>query len=249
MKKLFLVGAVALFGAVNAQEYKPEAGKVTTEFGLAGGLGNTAVQLPSSGEAFFKARYFKTENMAYRLSLSVASTMNKKDVNDFVNPGAADELHITGKDKTSSTKFLLGFGVEKHFEGTERLSPYVGAELLVGYAAQKNTIERTVVNSGSNTNAYKKEEKTEVKGPNAFAFGLRGVFGADYYFAKKVFLGVEAGLGLMYQSNGKTITSDSQSTTQGGNTVSSSSSTETPGGSIFNVTPSVITGVRIGYVF
>ena len=49
MKKLFLTGALALFAAVNAQEYKAGAGDVTVDFGLSGGLGNTAVSLPAAG--------------------------------------------------------------------------------------------------------------------------------------------------------------------------------------------------------
>lgn len=248
MKKVLLLGAFALFGAMNAQEYKPEAGKVTTEFGLTGGLGNTSVELPD-GNAYFKARYFKTENFAYRLSASVGSSSNTTDIDQYSNRGTANEFHTTGKDKTSNTSILLGFGFEKHFAGTDRLSPYIGAEALIGYAGQKTVADRATVNSGSNTSAYNYSEETEVKGPNALSFGVRGVFGADYYFAKKVFLGVEAGLGLMYTSVGKTKTSSSYSATSGGTTTSGSSSSETPGGSSFNITPQVVTGIRIGYVF
>lgn len=248
MKKVLLLGAFALFGAMNAQEYKPEAGKVTTEFGLTGGLGDTSVQLPD-GNAYFKARYFKTENLAYRLSASVGSSSTTTDTDEYSSRGTIFETHTTGKDKVSSTNILLGFGVEKHFAGTERLSPYIGAEALIGYAGQKKVSDRTEVNSGSNTTAYNLTTEKEVKGPNTFSFGVRGVFGADYYFAKKVFLGVEAGLGLMYASEGKTKTSSSNSLTSGGTTTTRSSSSETPGGRSFNIKPQVVTGIRIGYVF
>ncbi|MCW0485310.1 hypothetical protein [Riemerella anatipestifer] len=174
MKKLFLVGAVALFGAVNAQEYKPGTGDVTTEFGLKGGLGDTKVELPGSN-AYFKARYFKTDNIAYRATLSLGTTSNTKDVDSYSAEGTDLEKHTTGKDKTSSTGFLLGFGLEKHFKGTERLSPYVGGEFLLGYNSQKVSSERTTVNSGANTTAYKGSSDSSTKGPNTFSFGVRGV--------------------------------------------------------------------------
>ena len=48
MKKIFLASALALFGAVNAQEYKSGNGDVTVDFGLTGGLGNTGVNLSES---------------------------------------------------------------------------------------------------------------------------------------------------------------------------------------------------------
>lgn len=244
MKKLFLASALALFGVVNAQEYKPGTGDVTTEFGLSGGLGNTNLELPGK-DGYFKARYFKANNIAYRASLSLSSNSETKDIDSFTSEGTTSELHTTGKDKLSTTGFNLGFGLEKHFTGTERLSPYVGGEVFLGYATEKEVRDRKTVNSGLNTTSFTASSNGEVKGHNTFVFGVRGVFGADYYFAKRVFLGAEAGLGLGYSSKGKqTATSSS---TVGSTTVSSSSSV--PGGRSFSLTPSVITGVRIGYAF
>lgn len=185
MKKLFLASAFALFGAVNAQEYKPTTGDVTVDFGLAGGLGATSISLPDQGfdaGAMFKGRYFTSEQFAYRGTL-VIDNESAKNNNKFA--------------------LGLGFGVEKHFTGTDRLSPYVGGDVMLKLENQK------VANVSSSN----------------FGFGLRGVFGADYYFAKRVFLGVEAGLGFMYsdpdgKDNGK-----------------------------FLIKPAVVTGVRLGYAF
>lgn len=221
MKKLFLVGALALFAAVNAQEYKAGAGDVTVDLGVSGGLGNTSVNLPNQGFGLgpmFKARYFKTENLAYRATLflgngnntdnSVANTVKKE--NDF--------------------GFGLGFGLEKHFTGTERLSPYVGGDVVLGYASQSTKTTVTPTSGTAVTN--------EVTGPNNFKFGLRGVFGADYYFAKRVFLGVEAGLGFMYVSEGDITTK-----------TTGMSDVTVKGGSSFAIKPDVVTGIRIGYAF
>jgi len=218
MKKLFLVGALALFSAVSAQEFKPTAGDVTVDLGVAGGLGNTTINLPDQGfgtGAMFKARYFKTENIAYRGTLFVG---NINETDNSV-PNFKEESHFYG--------FGLGFGMERHFTGTERLSPYVGGDVLLGYG------NGNVKETNSITNIV-----DETKGPSIFRFGVRGVFGADYYIAKRVFLGVEAGLGLMYESEGDT-------------TFKSTNNPDvvTKGGSSFRITPEVVTGIRVGFAF
>ncbi|SDD90812.1 hypothetical protein [Riemerella columbipharyngis] len=205
MKKLFLVGALALFGAMSAQEYKPMAGDVTTEFGLAGGLLNTSVSLPDQGFGvgpMIKARYFKTDDVAYRMGVVVSNTNESNDNED-----------------SSSNGFALGlsFGAEKHFKGTERLSPYVGGDFILGFAS-------TSSEAGN----------VKTTGPNGFGLGVRGVFGADYYFAKRVYLGVEAGLGLLYSTTGSTRV-DSKEVSKGTST--------------FKIVPDMVTGVRLGYAF
>lgn len=218
MKKLFLVGALALFSAVSAQEFKPTAGDVTVDLGVAGGLGNTTINLPDQGfgtGAMFKARYFKTENIAYRGTLFVG---NINETDNSV-PNFKEESHFYG--------FGLGFGMERHFTGTERLSPYVGGDVLLGYG-----------NGNVKTTDIANNQVIEVKGPGTFRFGVRGVFGADYYIAKRVFLGVEAGLGLMYESEGDTTTK-----------VPGQADVVAEGSSSFRITPEVVTGIRVGFAF
>lgn len=217
MKKLFLVGALALFSAVSAQEFKPTAGDVTVDLGVAGGLGNTTINLPDQGfgtGAMFKARYFKTENIAYRGTLFVG---NSSETNNSNNQ----------KQEIDNYGFGLGFGMERHFTGTERLSPYVGGDVLLGYG--NGNVKSTEITTG---------DVEELKGPGVFRFGVRGVFGADYYIAKRVFVGVEAGLGLMYESEGDT-------------TFKSTNNPDvvTKGGSSFRITPEVVTGIRVGFAF
>ena len=217
MKKLFLASAVALFATVSAQEFKPEAGDVTVDLGVSGGLGNTSINLADGGAAF-KVRYFTSDNFAYRITMVLA---NNSDTDNSVT-------NIVSKDNNFALG--LGFGAEKHFTGTDRLSPYIGGDILVGYASS-NSKDTFTPTSGTTV-------VTEVKGPNSFGAGVRGVFGADYYFAKRVFLGVEAGLALMYSSEGDTTSK-----------VTGSPDVTVKGGNNFNISPSVVTGIRIGYAF
>ena len=217
MKKVLVASAIALFATVSAQEYKPTAGDVTVDLGVAGGLGDTSIALADGGAAF-KARYFKTDKFAYRLTMLLANNATT------TNPTS----NIVAKDKDFSLG--LGFGIEQHFTGTERLSPYVGGDILVGYASADTKSTFTPTNGS--------QIVTEVKGPNSFSAGVRGVFGADYYFAKRVFLGVEAGLSLTYSSEGDTKTK-----------VTGLPETKVEGGNNFNISPAVVTGIRIGYAF
>jgi len=68
------------------------------------------------------------------------------------------------------------------------------------------------------------------------------VIGADYYIAKRLYLGVEAGFGFEYAKDGKTTTS----TTIAGNTTTV---TTKSAGNSFEISPSIITGVRVGFAF
>ena len=212
MKKVLLASAIALFGTVSAQEYKPTAGDVTVDLGVSGGLGNTSIGLADGGAAF-KARYFKTDKLAYRFTMVLAN--NSETDNSKEDTVIKENDFVLG----------LGFGAEKHFTGTDRLSPYIGGDIMIGYASQSS--KKTYSPAGSS------QIVSEVKGPNSFGAGVRGVFGADYYFAKNLYLGVEAGLGILYHNTGKTevngVTTDD-------------------GSNKFEISPSVVGGVRVGFI-
>lgn len=208
MKKLLVLAGIALLGFnANAQEeFKPKAGNLTTEVAVQGLINNMSFNIQDQAfgnGAMFKARYFKADNLAYRVLVfaNVESETTKADPDDL---------------KENKFGLGLGFGMEKHFAGTERLSPYVGFDGIVGFDSSKSE-------QGSN----------ETKGPNSFRIGVRGVFGADYYVAKKLYLGLEGGLGLFYRSTGETEVNGT---------------TTNKGGNSFSFAPSLVGGVRVGFV-
>lgn len=221
MKKFLLIAGIALLSLnVNAQDFKAKAGDVTVDLAVSGGLGNTTVNLADQGfgnGAMIRGRYFKTDKLAYRglVFLASGSTTDKSVANT--------------ETKNSNTGIGLGLGVEKHFTGTDRLATYVGFDGIVGFDSQS---DKTTTTAGSVSST------TETKGPNNFRIGVRGVFGADYYFVKKAYIGVEAGLGLYYKSTGKTKT-----------TTTGMPDVESDGSSSFNISPALVTGFRLGYSF
>lgn len=237
MKKLLLSLSIAFLGlAAQAQDFKPVKGDITTEFGLSGGINNTNFNL-NDGAGLLRFRYFQKDNLAYRLGFNVGSQNETNNAYGIVGtPNENKEGSATRK----TTEFLINLGVEKHFTGTERLSPYVGGDILFGTGTTKTSFENA---SGSATApVYNEGVSSEVKGPGYTSIGLRGVVGADYYIAKRLYLGVEAGFGFEYAKEGEstsTITSAGTTTTV----------TNKSAGNSFEINPSIITGVRVGFAF
>lgn len=212
------------------QHLKAEKGEITTEFGLAGGLNNADFKLNEGGAGLLRGRYFVKNDLALRLGFSLGLNHDKNNIYG----GATGNM--VGTEKINNTNFLLNLGIEKHFAGTANLSPYVGGDLLFGISGKKQNLENT------DGDVYIADFSSEIKGPGALSFGIRGVVGADYYIAKHVYLGAEAGLGFLYSHEGETKVT---STVAG----HSSSHTIKSAGNSYELNPSVITGIRIGFVF
>ncbi|MBB2149869.1 outer membrane beta-barrel protein [Pedobacter gandavensis] len=237
MKKGLLIAGLALFGAAaQAQDLKPVAGDVTTEFGLTGGINATNFNL-NDNAGMLRFRYFQKENLAFRLGFNVSSNNDKTNVYGTTAPFLGNKGTIT----ETGTNVMINLGVEKHFAGTARLSPYVGADLIFGSRTGKIETENALA-TGAGKGTYVNDFFSENKLASTTSIGLRGVIGADYYIAKRLFLGAEAGFGFAYEKDGK---SEITTTTGGVTTTEKHKSA----GSNTTIKPSVITGVRIGFAF
>jgi hypothetical protein len=260
MKKFFMVAALAATSLVAAQaqeEFKPKAGDVTTDFSLfANGLFNTPLSLHNggnvpagasfSGEAgdfklnpvgVLKGRYFFQDDLALRLSLGLGIPSIKETTNN---------TNDSQEQKYRTSTLFVGLGIEKHFAGTNRLSPYVGAELHLGSYSTNYELHHTATAGNVTTKTDK-----EVKTAPGFVFGGGLFLGADYYIAPKVFLGLEAGLNIDSRSLGKktditttnqTINGVAQPTT----TADNSGKTKYSGASL---STDLQVGFKIGFVF
>jgi len=157
---------------------KPTEGSLLTEarFNIASNQAN--FDLPS-----LRLRYFIAEDMALRLDLGVNG---KKTTAYVVDP--TDEKN-TGSNELKTSGFTLGLGVEKHFSGNERFSPYMSAGL--GYLTSKGTATWTDYNSGS----YQKDSKADINSSQSNTLGFNLGFGADYWIGKSFYLGAEFGFG------------------------------------------------------
>ena len=246
-----MVAALAATSIVAAQaqsEFKPKAGDVTTDVSLfANGLfanptalykGNVASGVSSnkfdlSTVGVLKGRYFFQDDLALRLTLGLSSPSVKSTL---------EETNHSLENKYRATTLYFGLGVEKHFTGTDRLSPYVGAELHVGsYTTNAESNDtRTVGTIVTKTNQ-------QIKAAPGFTFGGGLFMGADYYIAPKVFLGLEAGLNIDAYSLGKTTNITTINVTgQPTQTTDNSGKTKLSGSSM---NTDLQVGFKIGFVF
>lgn len=254
MKKIFIAASLVFASLIsNAQDegddaFKASSGDVTGEFSLTGGILNSALglnnasNLGSGGQ--LKIRYFLSDELAIRIGFNI-SRYSEKDLVPEV--GTTNVGEVVGK----FSQTVLNLGIEKHFNGTKRLSPYVGADILVSNASTREEGENvdlsgdfasgtsyTLRNSGFSF--FNTQFGTSDPTPG-FGVGLRLVAGADFYFVKNVYLGGEFGWGFLY-TNEKD--GEVEFTTAGATTTTSVES-----GRTIQFAPSVITGVRLGFVF
>lgn len=178
MKKTIILSAVMAFSSsifsAEKPSLKPAKGTVTTQVGMSLSSFNSNVM--SMG---LNGRYFVKDQLAVRLSLLID---NQKDVsNTAENPNGTGG---TGSFTTNNNGSMIMLGVEKHFNGTRRLSPYVGAE--IGFGA--SSIKTEGVNSN---NSVYIDNYTE-NGHRKFSdFGVNTFLGFDYWVGEGVYVGVE----------------------------------------------------------
>lgn len=178
MKKLFLMAAVVVMGAVNVNaQYKPEKMSVATELNYSG----SSVSLPEYGA---RVRLFLNENMVVRLGLGFGTSSTKTTNYTAIKD---KEVYTT----TSANTFSLAPGFEYHFSKFERVSPYVGAELGFLFGSTKD-------NTDNNDNSYYKKVKSPI-----FGFKIGAVTGVDVHIYKGFYIGAELGLGYTLTSEGR----------------------------------------------
>jgi len=168
---------------------KAEKGNKTIETTLNFQTGNAPIGLTISE---IRMRYFLKQDLALRTRLA----FNFEQSTDF----SYDALNPTSPPFTidqRSSDFNLLLGIEKHLEGTEKLSPYFGAEGGLGISSMSK--------EGTNTiNGATYTENGQMSLVNSGGFSVYGglIFGADYYFLPSIYIGAEIGYGFGFQDDG-----------------------------------------------
>jgi outer membrane protein W len=184
MKKIMIfVGALTLSGTMFAQKATKE-----NPFSLEGQLSYNTSSLSFNAPSL-RMRYFLADDLAARVSLSINNSSSKDYYYELADNAGGEGTEVN---KISMTTISLG--AEKHFKGTDKLSPYVGADLAYGMG---NTSAKWDKFDGSDYNA---DVTATVKAPSSM-IGLNLVAGTDYYFAQNFYVGLELGLGFSSTSN------------------------------------------------
>lgn len=237
MKKLFLSLALVAAG-VAAYAQKPAAGDKTAEVSFTGaGLNSFNYTTPE-----LRFRYFASENLAYRLRLSLGSTSTTDKVK--VNTGGTTEVEVERK-VSSGFNINITPGIEKHFAGTAKLSPYYGAQLNFGFGTGITTTYTNATGVNQNTGALvgvASGNKGEDKNGTSLGLGISTFMGADYYITDGIFVGGEFGLGLFSLTS---LGEGEVSSTVGGTTTTNKKGTSSSF-DLFGVTSG---NVRLGFRF
>jgi len=203
MKKLlFTLAAIAVaFTSANAQKQLGGEHNVEVSFNPFGASPINA--------SVIKYRNFLDDDAALRVTLGLNNTSNSFLVvpeNSLQEAGATGTLtHPDLFLTNNSSRLDIGVGYERHFRGTDNLSPYMA--LAAGFSMNSLTLQRerfSALNLDGNTvnSGFWEDEPdpanwgvwsyaNEVK---STSFNVDLLFGADYYFNDAIYVGFEAGL-------------------------------------------------------
>lgn len=220
---------------------KPFAKNMATELNFNPFNGNMSLN-NASGQ--FKLRKFYSRSQALRIAVTVNYM---KDDNKLDHNGTSGD--ITLERSTYSTNFTIG--TEKHFKGSNRLSPYIGWELGVGYKQSKQyqkegsedqTIKGAWVNYETFYSGYNWYRKSTFSEVGYLSFGISLVTGFDFYIAKGFYLGYEIAFGVDYTDYNDVSFDPAEDPITGFDYPDYDNSS-------VRIGPKLVNGVRIGYVF
>ncbi|MES2593347.1 MAG: hypothetical protein V4608_15800 [Bacteroidota bacterium] len=232
---LVVLASATIATAQESGAYKAVAGNKTIEFGFTP-LGGSPISITG-----FQVRSFKSDKMAYRANIFLALNRKGEITQDASVSGGGIPIPEL-KTKTSSFEIGLAPGVEKHWEGTERLSPYMGLVLDLGFKSSKKVVESSELASPAATEVSVQSKTT--KGEDGFIrMGLMLPVGFDYYIAKHLYLGAEMGLGLSLTKDAKVKTEQTWTTDP------ATTYNDQKGDSQFNFGPTVNAKIRLGFAF
>lgn len=226
-------------------DFKPQAKKVSAELNVNPFNGN--LNLNNSLNQI-KLRYFVKPQLALRLGFNV----NRRDtVTNLNNPYGVNSYFF--KDDRKSTSLGINLGVEKHFIGTKRLSPYVAAEVAVSNRSSKETTDNNGSTTTSKNGWYSYSTQvingntyyttTQVQQVAYFRYGVNLAAGFDFYMAKHLFFGYEFNLGIS-KTNWKNV-----ELTQTGQPNVVNSYIGSGKNSSLNFGTTLLNGIRVGYTF
>lgn len=178
MKKLLLFTALASFTFASAQ--------VTTNAGT--------FNKPAEGDTAFEMQFMPNLDGAAMFADKGATVTMRKFESATKAVRWSASLDVNGSDADDSDAVWnlgLGYGIENHFSGSERLSTFwgYGANLGIGSGEASTDADGNAVDAET-----------------SFGVGAGVFLGADYYIMPKVYVGVEMGYGLSINSGNDLMT-------------------------------------------
>lgn len=155
------------------------------------------------GQNLLFGKYYLKNDMALRLGFGLTLNSASRET--------ADSVGITlVKTDSSASNYLLNFsgGIEKHFNPTSRLDPYVFTQLDITFIGKT----KAEINSSTESSAGVARTERTIKQDGGVAFSLSGGGGFNYFLAQRFSVGMELAFRLTYASEGGTITDNTVNT-------------------------------------
>jgi len=131
-------------------------------------------------------------------NLGLSSSVVKQDV-DKLDAGVVDGDN-TVENRTSTTEFNVTLSAGKEMRrGNTRVQGYYGYEGLVSMGSKRVNTEFGNDFDDMNDGDYTTSDRSGVR----FGVGARAFFGVEYFFAPKMSLNLEYGLGAMFSTTGR----------------------------------------------
>jgi hypothetical protein len=189
-----------------------------------------------------KVRSFLRNDLALRFAFNLNS---KKNDTELTNPYGISPVNIQSHKKSST--FGLSAGVEKHFKGTKRLSPYLGGEIGLSSKSSDHkiingTTETTIDGAWLINNSTFPVTSYDERA--YFRYGINLLTGFDFYIAKNFYFGYE----FTFQFN-FTKYKDIDVTTKNPNNPQPANTDNNYDDKDSFIGPSLANGIRLGFVF
>lgn len=226
--------------------FKARGGRLATELNVNPFQGSLSL---NNAINQIKFRYFASDGLALRLAFTATNVRNEvsRSVPFTQNPFLFEQTR-------KSTTTGVNLGLEKHFQGTRRLSPYVGAEVVFTNKSSSDDIKTDFTNTrvrGAWQNVLSSPGgpmSTDYVERGFTRYGFNAISGFDFYMARHFYLGYEFTFSVastkykdievntLYTGNPPPIN-------PGGNNNLKNDEKS------FSAGPALLNGIRIGYVF
>lgn len=202
-----------------SSEYFPKAGDLGVSLLFEGlidniSLGSTANEY---GQNLLFVKYYLEDDLALRLGFGLNLNNYKRQQADSIG------LALVEQDSTfSNYNINISAGIEKHLMPTKRLDPFIFTQLDLTFIGKRNG----EINVNETTSAGTARTQRTIKQDGGIAIGLQAGAGLNYFVTKRLSLGTELALRMLYVKEGGTISDNTIFTPVNGNTSSDFSKRE-----------------------
>lgn len=213
---LLIGGSFSLFAqTTTTSDLKPAEGT----WGFTGGVtGFSNVSLTGSNTGTLGFRYILANGLVARVSAILSTGHSKVDStgHTFGNGNSNSGIEFTDTRNTPST-VGISLGISKSWAGTDRLDPYVGADIRISNAGGGKTISRQQVNNADSAVSWSgtphNGDYVQVtnKSASGISIGIVPCVGFNYFVAKHFAFGAEFGWGFFFThlSGGSSVSESS----------------------------------------